>query len=707
MKMNDEPLKILLVEEIDDHAETIRRAFDDLGSSFHIEVVATLAEAQARLQRYTPEIVISDIVLPDGKGTDLLGAAGKDPLFPLVVMTSRDNEQRAAEALKAGAVDCVVKSPETFRTMPDISRRALRVWIYLKERRQAEQRARESEERLRLALESAGEGVWEWNRATGTVQLDQQALEMLGYRPGEPEAGFEFWMDQINSEDRPAAEKALQDYLEGRRDRYSVEFRLRTRDGQWKWVGSNAKVIKYSPDGEPILMIGVHRDISERKQAEEALRAGEERFRAIFDGAKEAVFLKDHDLRYTHVNPAFCDLMGVPTPEILGRKATDLYDEESGKHIEERDSRALAGERIEMEHTRPIRGTLMTFHDTIVPLRDSKNNIIGICGIARDITERSRILTNAHPPSESSFSPAMQPTLDSARIAANTDSIVLLQGESGSGKDHLARWIHEHSRRASGPFFSINCAAVAKELAESELFGHERGAFTGATGRKRGMFELAEGGTILLNEIGELELSLQSKLLAFLDTQSFLRVGGEKHVQIDARLIAATHRNLETEVAEGQFLEPLFYRLSVFPVRVPSLRERTEDIPSLIDVILSGLAKEMQLNEVPIIRPQHLEILSQYAWPGNVRELRNVLERSLMLWKGGDFDLAMPISRPLDRGLSHTVRYVPGKSMRAVTNEVKSFMCAAALEVCKGNKKEAAKLLGISRDAFYRHIKQI
>ena len=170
----------------------------------------------------------------------------------------------------------------------------------------------------------------------------------------------------------------------------------------------------------------------------------------------------------------------------------------------------------------------------------------------------------------------MRDCLELARIAAATNSIILLLGETGSGKDYIARWIDDQSRRSAGPYFALNCAALPRELAESELFGHEAGAFTGARARKKGLLELAEGGTLLLNEIGELPLSLQSKLLTFLDTRSFLRVGGDKGVKVDARLIAATHRDLGQEIAQGRFLEPLFYRLNVFPIQVPPLRERLE-----------------------------------------------------------------------------------------------------------------------------------
>ena len=183
----------------------------------------------------------------------------------------------------------------------------------------------------------------------------------------------------------------------------------------------------------------------------------------------------------------------------------------------------------------------------------------------------------------------------------------------------MARFIHDNSRRASGPFVAINCAAIPPELAESELFGHEAGAFTGAKRRKRGLLELAEGGTLLLNEIGELPLHLQAKLLTFLDTRSFTRVGGEKSVTVSARLIAATNRHLEEEVAKGRFRHDLYYRLNVLSIRVPPLKERIEDIPALVRQIISHLDQELQLPRVPSISAPDMAKLSRTKWPGNVR----------------------------------------------------------------------------------------
>ena len=301
----------------------------------------------------------------------------------------------------------------------------------------------------------------------------------------------------------------------------------------------------------------------------------------------------------------------------------------------------------------------------------------------------------------------MKATLKEARLAASTDSIVLLQGESGSGKDYLARWIHDHSRRGPGPYFALNCAAITRDLAESELFGHERGAFTGAQSRKRGLLELAEGGTLLLNEIGELTLSLQSKLLAFLDTRSFLRVGGEKSIHANARIIAATNRNLETEVAEGRFLSPLLYRLNVFAIHVPPLRDRVEDIPVLLEEIMSRLAVDLQVTDLPVVDPASIIALARYHWPGNVRELRNVIERSLILTEGKKLNVVLPSVEANREGWSHVSTFPEReRTLHDVTDEVIESLCLEALRRSDGNRRGAARTLGIARDSLYRYMKR-
>ena len=479
----------------------------------------------------------------------------------------------------------------------------------------------------------------------------------------------------------------------------------RRRDGSSFCAQISATMVT-DKTGKPICMMCSILDVTERKRAEEARRTSEERFQAVFESARDCIFLKDRSLRYVHVNPAMERLLRLPAAEIVGRKAEDIFGAEAGKRIREVDLRALAGQSIEEERTKVLRGEALIFHDITAPLRNAQGAIIGVCTISRNITERKktqpvpRLAVREYP------SAAMGETLDKARHAAENDGIVLLCGESGSGKDYLARWIHQHSRRAHGPFFSINCAAVPQELAESELFGHEAGAFTGARGRKRGLLELAEGGTLLLNEIGELSLPLQSKLLTFLDERSFLRVGGEKSVHVNARLMAATHRDLETEVSAGRFLPALYYRLSVFTVQVPPLRARAQDIPVLVEEMLSGLAMEMQLPEIPIVESRSLTALKRYRWPGNLRELRNVLERALMLWDRGDFKLSIPALSKLHDRQAKTKGLSLDRGLREVTDEMTRSLCEEALRLSRGNRRAAARMLKISRNSLYRYLKR-
>jgi DNA-binding NtrC family response regulator len=366
---------------------------------------------------------------------------------------------------------------------------------------------------------------------------------------------------------------------------------------------------------------------------------------------------------------------------------------------------------VEFEYTSDVDGHHTTYSFIRVPLKDSLGRVTGLAGIGRDITELRRRETpseveGAIDRPEKYPSASMKRTLRQVRRAAKTDSICLFLGESGSGKDYLARYLHDCSSRSRGPFFSINCATLIPELAESELFGHELGAFTGAAKRKRGLLELAESGTLLLNEITELSLHLQAKFLAFLDTDSFTRVGGETNIKVNARVVAATNRDLEAEVEAGTFRKDLYYRLNVLAIRVPSVRERMEDLPLLVGALMGSFAKKMGLHQVPTVDAAAMELLMSYDWPGNVRELRNVLERALILGDkrritAKDIDLV-----PRDRiqgqktGLSVTVNLGDDITMNDALREAKRMLVEACLGRAGGLVTEAARLLGVSRDAM-------
>jgi len=447
------------------------------------------------------------------------------------------------------------------------------------------------------------------------------------------------------------------------------------------------------------------------RDAQSSLRESEQRFRVLFESTQDSIYVQDRSLRYTLVNPVVEKLFGLPASAIVGLTHEELFEEkEPSASVSKVSSRVLQGECIEEELTRRIKGVSMTFLETHIPLRDGQGNVVGIFTVSRDITERKRSQVS-EPAAHGEYpSKAMKKVLAMSRMAAQRTSTILLLGESGSGKDHLAKYIHANSKQADGPFFSVNCAAVAPELAESELFGHEKGAFTGAHTRKRGLLELSEGGTLLLNEIGELSLPLQAKLLTFLDTRGFTRVGGEKEIFVNARLLAATNRDLQKEVDEGKFRTDLFYRLNVLVITVPPLRERREDIPLLAQEILVSLQRELQLPMLPVLDAYTLDCMTTYHWPGNIRELRNILERALILSEGKSFE---PLINELKayRGLSPDVGATDISSLSSdglhhETHALTKRLCEEALRAADGNKKAAARALGISRDTLYRYLRK-
>lgn len=570
-------------------------------------------------------------------------------------------------------------------------------------RKKAQESLMLNESRFREIYENCAVMMHSINQGGIILNVNRKWLSELGYTREEV-LGRKVDLIMTHESAHRAFSKILPKYWkEGKVS--DVEYQYVKKDGTIIDVLLDSVVMSDPVWG--IISMSVTRNVTDRKRTERELLQSEERFRALFEGAHDCIFIKDGSLRYTHINPEMSKLLGIPREKMLGLTAEDVHGEEAARHIREVDLRVLGGESIEEEHSRTINSVELTFHDIRIPLRDSRNEIIGVCGILRNVTERKKATPAGYTSIVKDYpSAAMQATFSKARYAAAADSIVLLMGESGSGKDYLARWIHDHSKRAKGPFFAINCAAVPHELAESELFGHESGAFTGARGRKRGLLELAEGGTLLLNEIGELPLSLQSKLLTFLDTRSFPRVGGEKQVRVNARLIAATHRDLKTEVDTLRFLPALYYRLNVFTIMVPPLRERAEDVPVLIDETLARLASEMQLNEIPAVAPSVIEKLINYSWPGNVRELRNVLERALMLSTAVISDESLPLMDEMSGTWCRTVVFPTNKSLYDITDTLAYDLCTEALRRADGQKKSAAKLLGISRDTFYRFLKK-
>src|SRR5437763_1131407 len=311
-------------------------------------------------------------------------------------------------------------------------------------------------------------------------------------------------------------------------------------------------------------------------------------------------------------------------------------------------------------------------------------------------------------------SPAMREMLTLARKVAESEvSSVLLQGESGTGKDLVAKATHYASRRAAGPFIAINCAAIPATLIESELFGYEKGAFTDAKARKEGLFEQAESGTLFLDEIGELELGLQAKLLRVLEEGAFRRVGGLKDIPLDARVIAASNRDLKAESESGRFRLDLYYRLSVIQIDIPALRERGDDILLLAEHYIESFGERLR-KRITGISPEVAKAFLQYDWPGNVRELRNVIERAMIL-EDDDVITMKYIPRPVSGGAPSDHASPDGHGAGPFhlppggvsLDEVEMSLVRQAIERSGGNQTKAAEMLGISRDQLRYRLKKL
>lgn len=294
---------------------------------------------------------------------------------------------------------------------------------------------------------------------------------------------------------------------------------------------------------------------------------------------------------------------------------------------------------------------------------------------------------------------------------APTESTVLILGESGTGKELVARAIHQKSRRKDGPFIPVNCGAIPEELLESELFGYEKGAFTGANRSKPGRFELANGGTIFLDEIAEMSPKLQVKLLRILQEKTIERLGSERPISVNIRIIAATNRNLEAEVAEGRFRKDLYFRLNVIPIQLPPLRERKEDIPLLAEHFLK---KFCEREEVPLKRlsEEALKCLLSYSWPGNVRELENLMERLVILTEDEVIrkeDLPEHLCEPSSLSLNYFPETFPpeGLDLQETLKEIEKSLILKALEASGGVKSRAAKLLRLNRTTLIEKMKRL
>jgi formate hydrogenlyase transcriptional activator len=528
------------------------------------------------------------------------------------------------------------------------------------ERLRVEQALRESERRYRDLYDEAPVAYFSVGTDTRIRQANRQAVELFGYPLDQllGRVAFELLADTPNG--RPKAERIFKRFLAGQ-EILNEELEWRRADGTELWTRASVRPI-FDAQGQVEATRSMHVDITDRKRAEEALRLSEERLARILDSAMDGIVTFDDAHQIEIFNDAAEKIFGCSAPQAIGQ-SFDRFLTSGFRHALETALSAFA----RGDHTSPYvwapggltarrtDGQEFPIEATISHVEVAGRTLYTL--IVRDINERTRTeetlrhlhLQNAYLQEEirsvHNFdeivgqSRTFRDALEKIRLVASTDSSVLILGETGTGKELIARAVHSNSQRKDRPLIKVNCAALPTGLIESELFGHEKGAFTGATDKRIGRFELAHGGTIFLDEIGEMPLEVQVKLLRVLQEHEFERVGGNKTIKVDVRVIAATNRDLTKAIAEGKFRQDLYYRLNVFPIHLPPLRERPEDISLLVHYFVARYAAKIgrQISRVP---KEALQRLVAYAWPGNVRELENIIERAVILSPGPELVVA-------------------------------------------------------------------
>jgi formate hydrogenlyase transcriptional activator len=577
---------------------------------------------------------------------------------------------------------------------------------------------RESEAQLRRVIDTIPALAWCY-LPNGSIEfLNKRWHDYTGISPEEsPGSG---WQRAIHPEDLPRlVDSGNQARASG--ESGEVEVRLRRHDGVFRWFLVRAEPLR-DETGEAVKWYGTSTDIEDRKQAEEKLKQDERELRRITDAIAQTIVVHDPDGTPIYANKAVLDYTGLTIDDVtrpdFHSRITHPEDFERVHDI--RREALLRGLPYEFEvRARSKDGQYRWFLNRYNPFHDEQGRLTRWYSTGTDIEDRKRAEDRARNENvalreeidhASMFeeivgsSNAIRHVLGQVEKVAPTDSTVLISGETGTGKELIARAIHKRSNRSARAFIRVNCGAIAPSLIASELFGHEKGAFTGAFERRIGHFEAADGGTIFLDEIGDLPLDTQSSLLRVLQERELQRVGSSKPIEVDVRVLAATNRDLRSAVDASKFREDLFYRLNVFPIRLPPLRQRADDIPLLVEYLVDRYAEKAG-KRFENITSKTLELLQAYHWPGNIRELQNIIERAVILCDAATFSVdetwLTPESGPAS---GPVVRLMPTLADR------EREMIEAALAQSKGRisgPAGAASKLGIPRQTLDRKISSL
>ena len=507
-----------------------------------------------------------------------------------------------------------------------------------------------SESKLRQVIDTIPALAW-CMLPDGSIEfLNRRWHEYTGLSPEESHGSG--WQVAIHPEDRaPLVEQCKEQLTSG--EPSEMEARLRRHDGVFRWFLMRVEALR-EETGKIVRWYGTCTDIETLKEIEAKLREDERELRRITDLIPQAIVVQDPSGAPIYANQATLDYTGLTAEDVIAPLFREriFHAEDLERLREERKTALGRGAPFEIEQrARGKDGQYRWFLIRYNPFRNDQGQVTRWYATGTDIDDRVRaeertrnenLALREQIDRDSMFedivgsSDALRKVLGQIAKLASSDSTALILGETGTGKELIARSIHKRSNRADRAFIGVNCAAIPQSLIASELFGHEKGAFTGATQRRLGRFEAANGGTIFLDEVGDLPPEIQVALLRVLQEREIERVGSNKAIPIDVRVIAATHRDLNTLVAEGKFREDLLYRLNVVPIEVPPLRERVADIPLLVEYFIDRFSKKAG-KKFGMIDKKSLRLLQAYGWPGNIRELQNVIERAIILCDGETF----------------------------------------------------------------------
>ena len=733
----EKKLRILQLEDVAADAELVLRELKKANIEFSAERVETKRAFVEGLENFNPDLILADYALPSFDGVTALSIAQKQcPDVPYIFVSGAIGEELAIETLMKGATDYVLKD-RLSRLVPSI-RQAFREFEERAARRRAEQalqkahneleiRVKErtaelqaSEERTRTIVDTAADGIITIDEKGNVESVNNSAEKIFGY------SAKEMLGQNIKI--------LMPEPYHGDHDGYLTNF-LNT--GKKKIIGIGREVNGRRKDGstfpmdiavsemrigEQQMFTGIVRDITERKRAEEAVQESAKRLSHILESAMDAIITIDENQHILLFNEAAVKILRCSDRGVINKTIDPFLSENFrnllNNYLQEsaQDKKCkpyiwlpegLTAIRCDSEEF-PIEGTISQVElsgqklFTII-LRDINDRLQAEAEL--DKLQRQNVYLQEELKSEYNFEEIVGASLPMKKVfknivmVANTDSTVLITGETGTGKELIARAVHNLSSRKDGVLVKVNSGSLPAGLVESELFGHEKGAFTGATNPKKGRFELADGGSIFLDEVGELPLQTQIKLLRVLQEQEFERLGGTQTKKVNVRVIAATNRDLEEAVENGSFRADLFYRLNIFPIRVPSLIERMDDIRLLTNHFLEKFSRQIGKN-VKSINPSIFGKLENYNWPGNVRELANILERAVILCGGGKL-------QPEHIGISAPRRdVVMGISSLDDAEKIHILNALEKTNGVVGGSTGAANLLGINRSTLLSRMRK-